>query len=153
MFLYVSGNGKLNLTTRHLVKLLVRFYLPTSVAHVTSHLTISRRRQFKVDSVIRITYKNRMTKFGWKIILSQWENKTIHSRYKLLSILPMTRKVIWSKALHMNLDLSTAPLAGHAPAWEAGSPSGSTDQMGPLNTVHAFFSSPALTFHGSDLEP
>lgn len=36
-------------------------YLPTSVAHVTSHLTISRRRQFKVDSVIRITYKNSIT--------------------------------------------------------------------------------------------
>ncbi len=29
---------------------------PTSVAHVTSHLTISRRRQFNVDSVMRITY-------------------------------------------------------------------------------------------------
>lgn len=29
--------------------------LPTSVAHVTSHRTISRRRQFSVESVIRIT--------------------------------------------------------------------------------------------------
>ncbi len=28
---------------------------PTSVAHVTSHLTISRRRQFNVDNVMRIT--------------------------------------------------------------------------------------------------
>lgn len=29
--------------------------LPTSVAHVTSHRTISRRRQLSVESVIRIT--------------------------------------------------------------------------------------------------
>jgi len=28
---------------------------PTSVAHVTSHLTISRRRQLRVDRVMRIT--------------------------------------------------------------------------------------------------
>lgn len=30
---------------------------PTSVAHVTSHLTISRRRQLSVDRVMRITCK------------------------------------------------------------------------------------------------
>lgn len=35
---------------------------PTSVAHVTSHLTISRRRQLRVDRVMRITCEtNRVT--------------------------------------------------------------------------------------------
>lgn len=37
---------------------------PTSVAHVTSQRTISRRRQFSDDSVMRITWMNQTT---WKL--------------------------------------------------------------------------------------
>ena len=53
------------------------FYLPTSVAHVTSHLTISRRRQFKVDSVIRITYEDRIREwFGRLYQVNEKENSS-----------------------------------------------------------------------------
>lgn len=136
-------------------------YLPTSVAHVTSHLTISRRRQFKVDSVIRITCKDRKTEcFGRLYQVSEKENSAPQGRTlfgtklckwtwvclllpSLVSSQPGRQEVCVLLLVHRLARWSILGKPLNPPLFSSAELKGGT---GTLNMADVLFSSPSLTF-------